>query len=146
MKRMQSVSAAMLLGALLAVPGTAAFAAMTAAAPVAPISAKVAVGDKTDLIPISNLVSMVGSWTAGDLAFLDKAGTIKTYDTKALYPAAEQSQIASAEAAKATQLGKFRDAIRADGALNAWFAANHIDVNRVVAVADPNGKPEVFLY
>ena len=89
---------------------------------------------------------MIGRWTAGDLAFLDKATSIKTYDTKTLYPAAEQAQIASAETAKASQLGKFREAIRADAALNGWFTANHIDVNRVIAVADPKGNPEIFLY
>ncbi|MHA6689989.1 hypothetical protein [Devosia sp. A449] len=142
MKPMRSVSAAVLLAAILAIPGTAAFAATTPA----PAAAKVTMGVKTELVPVGNLVDMIGSWTAGDLAFLDKATSIKTFDTKTLYPATEQAQIASAEAAKSVQLGKFRDAIRADGALNGWFTANHIDVNRVVAVADPKGNPEIFLY
>lgn len=139
MKPMRSVSAAVLLAAIFALPGTAAFAATMD-------TAKVTVGAKADLVPVGNLVDMVGSWTAGDLAFLDKAGTITTYDTKTLYPAADQAQIASAETAKSVQLGKFRDAIRADSALSAWFTANHIDINRVIAVADPHGNPEIFLY
>ena len=141
MNPMRTVSAAVLLAAILAVPGTAAFAATTPAD-----TAKVTVGVKADLIPVVNLDDMIGIWSAGDLAFLDKATSVKTYDTKTLYPAAEQAQIASAEATKASQLGKFRDAIRGDAALSAWFTANHIDVNRVVAVADPNGNPEIFLY
>ena len=139
MKPMQGVSAAVLLAAILAVSGAPAFAATTD-------SAKVTVGMKSDLVPVANLVDMIGSWTAGDLAFLDKATTIKTYDTKALYPAADQARIASAERAKSAQLGKFRDAIKGDAALTAWFATNKIDVNRVVAVADPKGNPEIFLY
>ena len=139
MKPMHGVSAAVLLAAILAVSGSPAFAATTD-------TAKVTMGMKTDLVPVGNLVDMIGSWTAGDLAFLDKATTVKTYDTKTLYPAAEQAQIASAETAKSAQLGKFRDAIRGDAALNGWFTANKIDVNRVVAVADPKGNPEIFLY
>jgi len=139
MNPMRTVSAAVLLAAILAVPGTAAFAATMD-------TAKVTMGVKTDLIPVANLVDMIGSWTAGDLAFLDKAAEVKTYDTKILYPAAEQSLIATAERTKASQLTKFRDAIHGDAALSAWFAANKIDVNRVVAVADPKGNPEIFLY
>lgn len=27
-----------------------------------------------------------------------------------------------------------------------WFKTNNIDINRVVAVAGPNGNPEIFLY
>lgn len=140
MNPMRNVSAAVLLAAILAVPGTAAFAATTAD------TAKLTVGLKSEIVPVGNLVDMIGSWTAGDLAFLDKATGVKTFDTKLLYPAADRAKIASAEAAKSVQLGKFRDAIRADSALSGWFAANHIDVNRVVAVADPNGNPEIFLY
>ena len=89
MKPMHGVSAAVLLAAILAVSGSPAFAATTD-------TAKVTMGMKTDLVPVGNLVDMIGSWTAGDLAFLDKATTVKTYDTKTLYPAAEQAQIASA--------------------------------------------------
>lgn len=138
MKPMHGVSAAVLLAAILAISGAPAFAATD--------TAKVTVGAKADLIPVGNLVDMIGSWTAGDLSFLDKATEVKTYDTKALYPAADQTQIASAESSKSAQLGKFRDAIRGDASLSSWFTANKIDVNRVVAVADPNGHPELFLY
>ena len=140
MNPMRNVSAAVLLAAILAVPGTAAFAATNAD------TAKLTVGVKSEIVPVASLVNMIGTWSAGDLAFLDKASGVKTFDTKLLYPAADQAKIASAETAKAAQLGKFRDAIRADTALSGWFAANHIDVNRVVAVADPNGNPEIFLY
>jgi hypothetical protein len=140
MNPMRNVSAAVLLAAILAVPGTAAFAATNAD------TAKLTIGLKTEIVPVANLVNMIGTWSAGDLAFLDKASGVKTFDTKLLYPAADQAKIASAETARAAQLGKFRDAIRADTALSGWFAANHIDVNRVVAVADPNGNPEIFLY
>ena len=140
MNPMRNVSAAVLLAAILAVPGTAAFAATNAD------TAKLTVGVKSEIVPVASLVNMIGTWSAGDLALLDKASGVKTFDTKLLYPAADQAKIASAETAKATQLGKFRDAIRADAALSGWFAANHIDVNRVVAVADPNGNPEIFLY
>ena len=140
MNPMRNVSAAVLLAAILAVPGTAAFAATNAD------TAKLTVGVKSEIVPVASLVNMIGTWSAGDLAFLDQASGVKTFDTKLLYPAADQAKIASAETAKATQLGKFRDAIRADAALSGWFAANHIDVNRVVAVADPNGNPEIFLY
>lgn len=140
MKSMLQVSAAVLIAAMFAIPATTAFAATNAD------TAKVVMGVKTDIVPVGNLVDMIGSWTAGDLSFLDKAASIKTYDTKALYPAADQAKIASAEMAKASQLGKFRDAIPADTALNAWFTTNHVDVNRVVAVADPKGNPEIFLY
>lgn len=139
MKPMHGVSAAVLLAAILAVSGSPAFAATTD-------TAKVTVGMKADLVPVGKLVDMIGSWTAGDLAQLDKAATIKTYDTRTLYPAADQAQIASAELSKSAQLGKFRAAIREDAALDAWFSANKIDVNRVVAVADPRGNPEIFLY
>ena len=142
MNPMRNVSAAVLLAAILAVPGSAAFAATTPAAD----HATVTMGAKTELVPVGNLVDMIGSWTNGDLVFLDKAASVKTFDTKTLYPAADQAKIASAETAKASQLGKFRDAIRADSALSTWFTANHIDVNRVIAVADPNGHPEIFLY
>lgn len=140
MNPMRNVSAAVLLAAILAVPGTAAFAATTAD------TAKMTIGLQSEIVPVANLVDMIGSWTAGDLAFLDNASGVKTFDTRILYPAAEQALIASAEASKTEQLTKFRDAIRADSALSGWFAANHIDVNRVVAVADPNGNPEIFLY
>ena len=141
MNPMHKVSAAVLLAAIIAAPASGAFAATAPAD-----KAKVTMGAKTEIVPVTNLVDMIGSWTNGDLNFLDKAASIKTFDTKALYPTADQSKIASAETAKSAQLGKFRDAIRADSALSGWFTANHIDVNRVVAVADPHGNPEIFLY
>lgn len=141
MNSMGTVSSAVLLAALVAMSGSTAFAATAMAD-----AAKVTMGTKTDLLAADTLASMVGSWTNGDLVFLDKAASIKVYDTKSLYPAAEQAQIASAETAKSAQLGKFRDAIRADGGLSGWFTSNKIDVNRVTAVADPRGNPEIFLF
>lgn len=136
---MRSVSAAALVAALVSFTGVPAFAATSD-------TAKVVMATKTDIVPVGNLVDMIGEWTPGDLTFLDKAASVKTIDTKELYPAADQTQIASAESAKATQLGKLRDAIKADSALNAWFTDNKIDISRVVAVADPHGNPELYLY
>lgn len=132
---MRKVSAAALVAALVAV--SAAQAATTAT---------MVQGTKTDLVPVANLADMVGSWTQGDVNFLEKAKSVKVYDTKSLYPTTDQSRISSAEASKMTQLGKFHDAIRADSSLKAWFDQNKIDINRVIAVADPNGQPEIFLY
>ena len=137
MNPMRHVSAAVLLAAILA--PAAAFAATTD-------TAKVTMAAKTEIVPVASLVGMIGTWSKGDLAFLDKAKTVKTFDTKTLYPALDQGKIAAAEASKASELGKFRDAIRADAALSSWFTTNKIDVNRVIAVADPNGNPEIFLY
>lgn len=139
MKPMHGVSAAVLLAAILAVSGTQAFAATAD-------TARVTVGMKADLAPVASVVGLIGKWSPGDLAALDKATTIKTYDTKTLYPAADQAKIASAETSKAAELGKFRAAIHGDAGLTAWFAANKIDVNRVVAVGNAGGQPEVFLY
>lgn len=139
MKPMHGVSAAVLLAAILAVSGAPAFAATMN-------SAKVTVGTKSDLVPVAKLVDMIGAGTAADLAALDKATEIKTYDAKTLYPTGDQAKIALAETAKASQLGKLRDSIRGDAALTAWFEANHIDINRVVAVGEPSGHAEVFLY
>ena len=132
---MRKVSAAALIAALVAV--SAAQAATTAT---------MVQGTKTDLIPVASLADMVGSWTPGDVNFLEKAKSVKVYDARSLYPSADQTRISTAQASKSMQLGKFHDAIRADGSLKAWFDQNKIDINRVVAVADPNGQPEIFLY
>jgi hypothetical protein len=122
-------------------------AAMVSVAPaLANDSAKVVSGMKTDAVPVANLVSMIGEWTAGDLAFLDKATSVKVYDTKQIYPAADLTKIASAETGKNAELTKFRTAIQGDAGLMGWFKTNNIDINRVVAVADPKGNPEIFLY
>jgi hypothetical protein len=109
-------------------------------------SATVVTATKSDAVPIVSLVPMVGAWKSGDLALLDKATSVKVFDTKTLYQGADLSKIASAETAKNAELMKFRDAIRADAALDAWFGAHKIDVNRVIAVSDPSGSPEIFLY
>ena len=109
-------------------------------------SATVVNAMKADALPVGNLTAMVGEWTAGDLSFLDKAASIKVFDTKTLYSAGDQEKIASAETAKGADLTKFRAAIEADAGLANWFKTHNIDVNRVIAVADPNGNPEIFLY
>ena len=102
---------------------------------------------KTDvLMPVGSLTPMIGEWSAGDLNFLDKAASIKVFDTKTLYSPADLQKIASAETSQTKQLGSFRDAIRADAGLAGWFKAHNIDINRVVAVSDPDGNPQVFLY
>lgn len=136
---MRNVSAALLLAVIAFNPLAQAMAATAD-------SAKVVVGMKSEAVPASNLTGMIGSWTQGDLNFLDKASSVKVFDTRSVYSGADLQKIASAEMAKSTQLGKFRDAIRADAGLKAWFDANKIDVNKVIAVADPNGKPELFTY
>ncbi len=101
---------------------------------------------KTDAVPVASVIGMVGSWKPGDLAMLDKATSVKVFDTKSLYQGADLTKIASAETAKSADLTKFRDAIRGDAALKAWFDGHAIDINRVIAVSDPSGTPEVFLY
>ncbi len=136
---MRNVSAALLLAVIAFNPLAQAMAATAD-------SATVVVGMKSEAVPASNLTGMIGSWTQGDLNFLDKASSVKVFDTRSVYSGADLQKIASAETAKSTQLGKFRDAIRADAGLKAWFDANKIDVNKVIAVADPNGKPELFTY
>ena len=139
MIRMRNVSAALLIAALAVNPLAQAMAATAD-------SAKVVTGMKTEAVPVTNLTGMIGSWTQGDLAVLDKSGSVKVFDTRTVYQGADLQKIASAETAKSAQLGKFRDAIRADAGLKAWFDANKIDINKVIAVADPNGNPEVFTY
>jgi hypothetical protein len=101
---------------------------------------------KSDAMPVAKVTAMVGEWSAADLSFLDKASSIKVFDTRMLYPSADQQKIASAETGKNADLTKLRAAIKADTGLNGWFTAHKIDVSRVIAVADPNGSPQIFLY
>lgn len=125
------------------------FAAMSVAVPAlaaAPAGAKLVQATATDVMPVANVVGMIGTWHPADLTSLDKAAMVKVFDTKSLYPAADQSQIAKAETAKTADLGKFRSAIKADTTLSAWLTANKIDVNRVIALSDVNGNAEIFLY
>lgn len=138
MTLMRNVSAALVVAAIAIAP----LAAVAATAD----TAKVVAGMKTEAVPVGNLVDMVGSWTQGDLNFLDKAASVKVFDTHSVYQPADLQKIASAESSKSAQLGKFRDAIRADAGLKSWFDANKIDINKVIAVADPNGNPEIFTY
>lgn len=135
---MRNVSAALVVAALAIAPLSSAMAAAD--------TAKVVTGMKTEAVPVANLVGMVGAWTPADLTFLDKAASVKVFDTRTIYQGADLQKIASAETSKASQLGKFRDALRADAALKAWFDTNKIDINKVIAVGDPNGNPELFIY
>jgi len=137
MKMTLKASAALLLAALVTTAPALALAND---------SAKVVSAMKSDALPIDNVVGMIGSWSTSDLAFLDKAQSVKVFDTRQLYQGADLNKIASAETSKSVQLGKFRDAIRGDKGLAGWFTSNKIDVNRVVAVADPKGNAEIFLY
>lgn len=122
-------------------------AALVSVAPaMANDSAKVVSAAKTDALPVANLVGMIGEWTSGDLAFLDKATSVKVFDTRTLYQPTDLTKIASAETGKNAELTKFRAAIQGDPGLMGWFKTNNIDINRVVAVADPKGSPEIFLY
>lgn len=109
-------------------------------------SAKVVSAAKADALPVANLVGMIGQWTAGDLASLDKATSVKVFDTRQLYQPADLTKIASAETGKNAELTKFRAAIQGDPGLMGWFKTNNIDINRVVAVGDPSGNAEIFLY
>ncbi|MEO5805203.1 hypothetical protein [Devosia sp.] len=138
MNPMRTVSAAVLLAATLIAP--AAYAATTAD------MAKVTMAAKADVRPVANVVQIIGKWTKADLAELSKAGAIKTFDTKMLYPAADQVKIATAQTAKSAELGKFREALRGDAGLTKWFSANKIDINRVIAVGGTHADPHVYLY
>jgi len=139
MNPMRNVSAALLLAVIAVNPLAQAMAATAD-------TAKVVTGMKTEAVPVGNLTGMIGSWTAGDLNFLDKAASVKVFDTRSIYSSADQQKIASAETAKSAQLGKLHDAIRGDAGLKTWFDAHKIDVNKVIAVADPKGNPELFTY
>lgn len=101
---------------------------------------------KTEAMPVASVTAMVGQWSAADISSLDKASTIKVFDTKMLYQPADQQKIATAETSKSADLAAFRAAIKADTGLNGWLTAHKIDVSRVIAVADPNGSPQIFLY
>lgn len=101
---------------------------------------------KADAMPVARVTAMVGQWSAADLSFLDKATSIKLFDTRTLYQPADRQKIAGAETGKSADLTRLRAAIKADTGLNAWFAAHKIDISRVIAVADPNGSPQIFLY
>ena len=118
----------------------------TAPALAATDSAVVTDALKADAMPVKSVTAMVGQWSSADLSFLDKASSIKVFDTRTLYQPADQMMIASAESGKSADLTRLRAAIKADTGLNAWFAAHSIDVSRVIAVADPNGNPQIFLY
>lgn len=135
---MRNVSAALLLALIALNPLAQAMAATD--------TAKVVTGMRTEAVPAANLTGMIGAWTQSDLNFLDKAASVKVFDTRTIYQGADLQKIAGAETAKTAQLGKFHDAIRADAALKSWFDANKIDVNKVIAVADPNGNPQIFIY
>lgn len=101
---------------------------------------------KADALPIASVTSMIGKWSSADLSFLDKATAIKVFDTKTLYSAGDQQKIATAETAGKADLTKLRAAISADAGLAGWFKAHNLDVNRVIAVSDPSGNAQVFLY
>jgi len=136
---MRNVSAALLLALVAVAPLSQAMAAAD--------TAKMMPGAKTEAVPVGNLTGMIGSWKPTDLASLDKATTIKVFDTHAVYGSADLKKIATAESSKSAQLGKLHDAIRGDANLKAWFDANKIDVNKVIAVSEPKGgQPELFTY
>ncbi|RYG77039.1 MAG: hypothetical protein EON59_17355 [Alphaproteobacteria bacterium] len=138
MIQMRNVSVALLLAALAMNPLGQAMAAANAA--------KMVTGMKTEAAPVATLTGMIGTWTPADLTSLDKAASVKVFDTRTIYDSADLLKVSSAETAKAAELGKFHDAIRGDAALKGWFDTNKIDVNKVVAVSMPNGTPELFLY
>jgi len=119
--------------------------AMAATAPA--VGASLAAATQADAVPVSTLTGMVGTWSAADLSMFDKAKSIKVLDTRKLYQDADLQKIASAETGKTADIDKIRAAIKGDAGLNAWFTANKLDVNRVIAVSVPtSGMPEIVLY
>lgn len=149
MNPMRTVSAAVLLAATLA--AAPAFAATTTtpakAAPMAAMAApKVTMAMKSDVGPISGVIRIIGKWTPAELAALGKASAIKTFDVKSLYPAADQTKVASAETANSARLGKLHAALRADASLNIWLTKNKIDVDHVVAVSTHSSGAHIFVY
>ncbi len=135
MHPMHKVSAVMLAAVLAIAPATG-FAAVTAS---------LVNGTKADALPVASMVTMIGTWNDSYLGALDKATSIKVYDTKVLYTGADQQKIASAITTNQAQLDKVRAAIRGNADLAAWFTTNKLDVNRVIGVANPNGTAEIFL-
>lgn len=118
-----------------------------AMAATAPLSATMVKAEKTDVMPVAQLTSMIGMWTANDLSMLDKAKSIKVLDTKTMYQDADLKQIASVEGTKKADIDKIRAALKGDAALDAWLTKNKVDLNRVVAVSAPaTGSPEIVLY
>lgn len=148
MNPMRTVSAAVLLAATLA--AAPAFAATTSpmkAAPAAAMSApKVTMAMKSDAGPVAGLVRIIGKWTPAEVKALGKASAIKTFDVKSLYPAADQTKVASAESANSAQLGKLHAALRADASLNTWLTKNNINVDHVVAVSTHSNDAHIFVY
>lgn len=131
--------------AILAIALVATVPALAANAPVA--TASLTNAAKADLVPVAKLTGMVGVWSSADLGTLDKAKSIKVLDTRMLYQAADLKKIASAETSRAADVAKIRAAIKGDAGLDAWFTANKLDVNRVIAVSVPTtGMPEIVLY
>jgi hypothetical protein len=135
---MRKVSAAVLIAAssLIAVGGA------LAAAP----TAAVTMGTKTDVPAFAVLHPMIGKWAPADLIALDTAKSIKVFDTKSLYSTADAQQVATAESSANANITSLRAAINANADLKAWFAAQKIDVNRVIGLKNQNGNVSVFLY
>lgn len=103
-------------------------------------------GTKTDVPAFAVLHSMIGHWAAADLTAFATARSVKVYDTKSLYSIADQQQVASAESASTSTITGLRTAINGNADLKSWFAAQKIDVNRVIGLENQNGNVSVFLY
>lgn len=135
MKPMLNVSAAVL------------FAAMSVAPALAFIStASLMWGVKADVAPVATLDAAIGQWKAADLTLLNGAASITVFDAKLLYNANDLKLVQAADTKMTAELATMHTAITGDAALKAWFEKNKIDVNRVVAVTDVNGKIDVYLY
>jgi len=138
MNPIHKTSLAVLLAGALALPAGAALAATTHA------GATMMMGAKSDAAPVGTLTPMIGNFQPADLSALDSASSIRVIDAKQVYSSADQSKIASAQ--KAANLGRLHDAINRDATLKNWFAANKIDVNRVIGVNVSNGADQVYLF
>ena len=135
---MHKLSVALLMAAFTALPAAGAYAAT----PTAPLT----LGAKADVPAFATLKPMIGKWTQADITALDSAHAIKVFDTKALYSPADQTMVSTAQTASNADLVKLRAAINADAGLKAWFATNHVDVNRVIGLQNQSGNVSVYLY
>jgi hypothetical protein len=130
---------ALALATLLSAP------ALAATAPA--ITADLSNAAKADMVPIAKLTHIIGVWRSADLKMFDKAKSIKVFDAKMLYQGADLKKLASVESREATRISHIRSAIKGDAGLDAWFTANHVDINRIIAVSTPKGgTPEVILF
>jgi hypothetical protein len=109
-------------------------------------SATVVQGNQTEIPPYSSIDGLVGKWTPADLNALSNANSVKVFDTKNLYQSTDLSMLSDASTRAIGDLKKMHDEIAANTELKAWFDAQKIDLNRVVAITQDGGAVNVYLY